>query len=90
MGGGGGGALESGVRSSIGAGMFLSNLEPVESHQCAQPIKKSYIAVPPGAVQGIKGSGCFHRSNSASVSRISSFHQRCQYAVGLRLVKCHI
>ena len=60
--------------------MFLSNLEPVEPHQCAKPIMESCLAIPPGAVQGMKGSGCFHRSNSASVSRSNSFHPYCQHA----------
>jgi hypothetical protein len=64
------------LRSRIGQGRLRSYLEPTSSVSMPYPrperIRIRGGCIPPGAVGGRYGSGCFHFSSRASVSLISS------------------
>lgn len=58
------------LRSRIGAGMFLSNLDPVKPNMSVNTHIHKQLGVdrPPGAVGAWYGSGCFHFSSRSSAS----------------------
>ena len=56
------------IRSRIGAGMFLSYFEPARIVSICSRYRIYENIVPPGAVGGLYGSGCFHFSSNASAS----------------------
>ena len=60
--------VSGGSRSSTGDGRLRSYLDPIPG-QCGSGMQVcAYNSVPPGAVGGIYGSGCFQLSSNFSVS----------------------